>query len=193
MDPRIELDPNGMAMFLASLSFAAGKHRDQRRKDPQASPYINHPIDVASILYFEGGIRDCSILAAAILHDTMEDTDTNYDELVEHFGQTVADIVADVTDDTSLPKKERKRQQVAHAPFIRIEAKLVKLADKISNLRDVHNTPPNTWSNKRQAEYFNWAKDVIHGLRGTNARLELAFDTICERYFARENGDGSGQ
>src|SRR5574343_411070 len=166
-----------MNKLLAAIAFAADKHRDQRRKDAAASPYINHPIALANVLANEAGIDDESVLIAAILHDTIEDTETTAQELVQHFGQEIADIVLEVTDDKSLLKAERKQQQIDHAPTISRRAKLVKLADKICNLRDIAHSPPAGWSLRRKQEYFDWAKAVIDGLRGVHPSLEYLFDT----------------
>src|SRR5713101_8757667 len=126
-----------LTLLLKALAFAAHKHRDQRRKDAQASPYINHPIALADVLVNEGGVTDVEVLCAALLHDTVEDTATTHEELANAFGSRIARIVAEVTDDKTLPKAERKRLQIEHAPSISREAKLVKLADKLCNLRDV--------------------------------------------------------
>jgi GTP diphosphokinase / guanosine-3',5'-bis(diphosphate) 3'-diphosphatase len=168
-----------LALLLKALAFAAHKHRDQRRKDPDASPYINHPIALADVLVNEGGVSDVEVLCAALLHDTVEDTATTHEELVEAFGPRVARIVAEVTDDNTLPKSERKRLQVEHAARLSPEAKLVKLADKICNLRDVAERPPASWDLERRREYFDWAKRVVDGLRGAHATLEAAFDAAC--------------
>jgi len=165
-----------LALLLKALAFAAHKHRDQRRKDPAASPYINHPIALADVLVNEGGVTDVEVLCAALLHDTVEDTDTTHEELANAFGSRIARIVAEVTDDKTLPKAERKRLQVEHAARLSQEAKLVKLADKICNLRDVAERPPAAWDLARRREYFDWAKRVVDGLRGTHPRLEAAFD-----------------
>jgi guanosine-3',5'-bis(diphosphate) 3'-pyrophosphohydrolase len=159
-----------------ALQFAAHKHRDQRRKDPEASPYINHPIALANILWVGGGIDDPAVICAALLHDTVEDTETTEDELIERFGPRIAAIVMEVTDDKSLEKAERKQLQVDHAPHLTREAKLVKLADKIANVRDVGSSPPEDWPLERRREYFDWAKRVVDGLRGVHPRLEAAFD-----------------
>ncbi len=159
-----------------ALSFAAHKHRDQRRKDVHASPYINHPIALAHVLAVEAGIDDEKTLIAAILHDTIEDTETTFEELRERFGLKVAEIVAEVTDDKSLPKQRRKELQIEHAPHLPRRAKWVKLADKICNLRDVAAHPPHDWSLARRREYFDWAKQVIDGLRGAHRRLARLFD-----------------
>ena len=170
-----------LALLLKALAFAAHKHRDQRRKDADASPYINHPIALADVLVNEGGITDVEVLCAALLHDTVEDTATTHEELVDEFGSRIARIVAEVTDDKRLPKSERKRLQVEHAPRISHEAKLVKLADKLANLRDVAERPPAGWELQRRREYFDWAKQVIDGLRGAHPRLERAFDAAYAR------------
>lgn len=166
-----------MNKILAAIAFAADKHRNQRRKDAAASPYINHPIALANVLANEAGIDDERVLIAAILHDTVEDTETTVQELVRHFGQEIADIVLEVTDDKSLLKAERKQQQIDHAPTISRRAKLVKLADKICNLRDIASSPPAGWSLRRKQDYFDWAKAVIDGLRGVHPSLEYLFDT----------------
>ncbi len=175
------MDKEDLALMLRALSFAADKHRNQRRKDIQASPYINHPIDLANILVNEGGVNDVQVISGALLHDTVEDTDTKYDELVEHFGVDIADIVMEVTDDKSLSKAERKQMQIERAANKSDQAKLVKLADKISNLRDIVKSPPADWSVERKQQYFDWAKQVIDGVRGVNIRLEVAFDEVYKK------------
>ncbi len=168
--------PEGVGLILKALEFAALKHRDQRRKDAQASPYINHPIALANVLVRDGGIDDPVAIAAALLHDTVEDTQTTAQELRQAFGDKVAGIVEEVTDDKSLLKAERKRLQVEHAAKISPEAKLVKLADKICNVRDVAFHPPAKWDLARRREYFDWAKAVVDRMRGTHPVLERLFD-----------------
>ncbi|XP_053768374.1 guanosine-3',5'-bis(diphosphate) 3'-pyrophosphohydrolase MESH1 isoform X2 [Desmodus rotundus] len=134
------------AQLLEAADFAARKHRGQRRKDPEGTPYINHPIGVARILTHEAGITDIVVLQAALLHDTVEDTDTTLDEVELHFGAQVRRLVEEVTDDKTLPKLERKRLQVEQAPHSSPGAKLVKLADKLYNLRDLNRcTPEGHW------------------------------------------------
>ncbi len=171
--------------ILRSLAFAADRHRDQRRKDGPASPYINHPIVVASLLWHDGEVRDPTVLLAAILHDTIEDTGTTEAELAAAFGAEVAAVVVEVTDDKSLPKARRKELQVEHAPHLSSRAKLVKLADKICNLRDITDSPPASWSAERRAEYVAWTKRVVDGLRGTSPSLEALFDAEQARWAAR--------
>ena len=170
-----------LALLLKALSFAAHKHRKQRRKDAEASPYINHPIALARALTGEGGVRDVQVLCAALLHDTIEDTETTREELDAAFGARVASIVAEVTDNKRLPKVERKRLQIVHAAHITREAKLVKLADKVCNLRDVADSPPVSWPMRRRRVYFDWAKRVVDRLRGVNRKLEAAFDAAYAR------------
>lgn len=163
------------AQILAAVAFAADKHRDQRRKDADASPYINHPIALAHLLA-SAGVEDVDVLCGAVLHDTIEDTDTTSAELLQHFGETVAGYVVEVTDDKALPKAERKRLQIEHAPFLSPGAKLIKLADKTCNLRDVATCPPPDWPLARRQAYFDWAKQVVDGLRGVHRELEALFD-----------------
>jgi guanosine-3',5'-bis(diphosphate) 3'-pyrophosphohydrolase len=163
-------------LLIDALAFAADKHRTQRRKDPEASPYINHPIALARVLSIEGHVRDARVLAAAILHDTLEDTKTTYEELHERFGPAIAAIVREVTDDKTLPTHERKRLQVEHAGDLSRRARLVKLADKTANLRDLIANAPAEWSLQRRRDYFDWAKKVVDKIRGTNKKLEHAFD-----------------
>jgi len=163
-------------LLIDALAFAADKHRTQRRKDPEASPYINHPIALARVLSIEGKVRDAKVLAAAVLHDTLEDTRTTYEELHERFGPTIAGIVREVTDDKSLPPSERKRLQIEHAGELSRRARLVKLADKTSNLRDLTLNAPSDWTLQRRRDYFDWAKRVIDKIRGTHKKLEHAFD-----------------
>ncbi len=165
-------------LVLKALAFAAEKHRDQRRKGIEASPYINHPIDLANTLWHLGGVTDAVVIAAALLHDTIEDTNTTPDELQVLFGDQVKKIVLEVTDDQLLSPVLRKRLQVIKAPHKSHMAKLVKLADKICNIQDILHSPPAGWDLKRKQKYFDWAKEVVEGLRGTNSRLENAFDEV---------------
>ncbi|MEX2126364.1 MAG: HD domain-containing protein [Woeseia sp.] len=162
--------------IFAALHFAADKHRDQRRKGACASPYINHPIEVAELLVRVGGVTDATVLQAAVLHDTLEDTQTTAHELDERFGTAVRCLVEEVTDDKSLPKEERKRLQIEHAPTLSAAARQIKLADKICNVRDVSNKPPRDWPRERRVEYLTWSERVVAGCRGVNAALEQEFD-----------------
>ncbi|KAE8744603.1 hypothetical protein FOCC_FOCC008732 [Frankliniella occidentalis] len=171
-----------LGILLKCANFAAVKHSGQRRKDPEKTPYINHPIGVAYILTDEGSVRDPAVIMAAILHDTVEDTDTTLDEIKKEFGSNVANIVAEVTDDKSLPYDERKRLQIVHAPTSSKEAKLVKLADKLYNLRDLEKATPEGWSQERVKQYFIWASKVVEGLRGTNRQIENSLDEIFSRH-----------
>lgn len=158
------------ARLLDAAAFAAFKHRDQRRKDVDATPYINHPLDVARILA-EAGVKDVEVLMAGVLHDTIEDTDTKPEELTEHFGQRVRDLVLEVTDDKRLDKLERKRLQVIKAPAASDDAKMIKLADKIANLRDF-DSPPVGWSEARIGAYIQFSELVARGCAGANAVLD---------------------
>jgi guanosine-3',5'-bis(diphosphate) 3'-pyrophosphohydrolase len=167
--------------FVRALAFAADKHKNQRRKDAQITPYINHPIDLVNVLVNEGGVVSWDVLCAALLHDVIEDTQTSEEELLAHFGKKVTAIVKELTDDKSLAKDVRKRLQVEHAPFASHEAKLVKLADKICNLRDMLSNPPTGWDLKRKQEYFAWSAAVVLGIRGTHSKLVKVFDGLIEQ------------
>lgn len=169
---------NDISLLLKAFKFAADKHQHQRRKNEWASPYINHLITVSEILWEIGEIRDIHILVAALLHDTLEDTDTSATELEQIFGEKICTIVQEVTDDKTLPKQTRKQLQVEHAGQASFEARQVKLADKIANVQDIIEAPPTNWSWERRWEYVNWAEAVIKGLRGSNARLEDYFDQV---------------
>ena len=169
-------EASGLPLILKALEFAALKHRDQRRKDALASPYINHPIALANVLTREGDVSDPVVLAAALLHDTVEDTETTPAELREVFGDRIAGIVEEVTDNKNLLKADRKRLQIEHAAHLSREAKLVKLADKICNVRDVAYHPPAKWDLTRRREYFEWAKAVVDRMRGLHPVLERKFD-----------------
>ena len=169
------------AELLDAILFAAERHRNQRRKDVEVSPYINHPIALAHLLATVGAVEDLTVLKAAILHDTVEDTDTSEDELRQRFGDAVADIVMEVTDDKSLPKQRRKELQVEQAPDKSHGAALVKLADKTCNLRDLIASPPVGWSLSRRQQYFDWAKKVVDALPAVNPPLLVAFSEAYER------------
>lgn len=159
-----------------ALMFAARKHADQRRKGAAAEPYVNHLADVALLVGEATGGGDVIAVVAALLHDSLEDTNTTREELEREFGAEVASVVAEVTDDKGLAKAERKRLQVENAPSRSDRAKLVKIADKTSNLRSILESPPVGWDVARRRDYFEWARRVVAGCRGVNPRLEAWFD-----------------
>lgn len=169
---------NDLSKLLQAISFAAKKHSFQKRKGADGEPYINHPVEVANLIANVGKVNDVNVLIAAVLHDTVEDTDTSAEEITNLFGAEVCGMVLEVTDDKSLPKAERKQKQIEHAPHLSSGAKLVKLGDKISNIRDVTENPPHDWSDERRLEYAEWGEKVVAGLRGSNAELEKYFDDI---------------
>ena len=175
------MESQQVGLIFKALEFAARKHRDQRRKDLEASPYINHPINLVNLLWNTGGVSNPAVVMAALLHDTVEDTATTFAELRQEFGEEVEQLVREVTDDKSLPKQERKQRQVEHAAHLSQKAKLVKLADKISNLRDIMASPPADWSSDRKREYFAWAKQVVDQLRGIHPQLEAVFDQVYQQ------------
>lgn len=167
-----------MGLLLKAMRFSAEKHRDQRRKDTHASPYINHPIQVAETLSTLGEVRDVHLLLAALLHDTIEDTDTTPEEIEAVFGAEVLALVLEVTDDKRLPKQDRKRLQIENTPHKTLQARLLKLADKICNVYDILHSPPVDWSLQRKQEYLLWTEKVVSGLRGVNGNLERRYDEL---------------
>jgi guanosine-3',5'-bis(diphosphate) 3'-pyrophosphohydrolase len=170
-----------MNRLLHATKFAAEKHSMQRRKDAASTPYINHPIEVAEHLARVGRIADDDLLIAALLHDTLEDTETSLCEIQTLFGQRVARIVKECTDDKSLEKAERKRLQIVNAPMKSPEAKCVKIADKTCNLESILSDPPVGWSIARQKEYFEWAGQVIDGLLGINDDLDSCVKDVLKQ------------
>ena len=173
-------DGGEMRRILKAALYAAKKHSGQKRKD-NVTPYINHPLEVAALLADVGGVTDEDVLVAALLHDVVEDTETEPEEIASIFGPAVRGYVAEVTDDKSLPKEERKRLQIERAPSLSKGAKQLRLADKISNIRDLTNNPPKDWSDDRKVEYFEWSYSVFEGLRGANKELEDLFSKSTKR------------
>ena len=163
-----------LQLISKAFNFAASRHVDQRRKGAKAEPYINHPAEVAWILAENGA--DARLIAAGALHDTVEDVGVTFEELTREFGQDVSDLVREVTDDKSLSKQERKLLQIEHAAHASEGAKMLKMADKIANLRALLSSPPPDWNEARIAEYFTWAKKVVDNCRGVNQGLEETFD-----------------
>jgi len=171
------LPTTDLNQILSALKFASQKHFEQRRKNG-VTPYINHPIEVAETLARVADVSDPAILCAALLHDTVEDTDTSEAEIKQLFGEQIASLVMECTDNKSLPKQERKRLQVEHAPHKSAGAKLIKLSDKISNVRDITENPPADWSTQRKIEYLDWSEQVVSGLRGQNKDLDSLYDRL---------------
>lgn len=155
--------------LIDAVSFASEKHEGQKRKDAAATPYIIHPLQVCRNLWEIGGIRNANILIAALLHDTLEDTDTTEDEIARRFSPRIAEIVKEITE----PNKEKQMQ---HAPYLSQDARLVKLADRLANITDL-SVPPPSWPEEKVKEYYGWGAKLLHALRGTNAPLEKALET----------------
>ncbi len=190
---RVERDKvmSVLIQFTQALVFAADRHADQRRKGEAQEPYINHLAEVALLTAEATGGRDTSLVIAALLHDAIEDTDTTFEELSAEFGSDVAMLVQEVTDDKSLPWAERKRLQVETAPNKSHRAKVIKLADKISNLRSIAQSPPREWTPERRAGYVDWAENVAKGLIGGNSFLEQEFKTAAADARAAIEGDAA--
>ncbi|MGQ0584302.1 MAG: HD domain-containing protein [Reyranella sp.] len=165
-----------IVLLARAADYAARQHIAQRRKGERAEPYINHLTEVAALLAEATGGDDVALLAGGLLHDTLEDTDATYEDLEQRFGPEVAALVAEVTDDKSLPKEERKRLQIDKTPSKSRRAKLLKIADKTSNLRSMVSSPPKGWTPERLRDYVGWAEQVVRSCRGLNAMLDAAFD-----------------
>jgi (p)ppGpp synthase/HD superfamily hydrolase len=172
---------NELVNVLRASDLAAQWHVHQRRKGAAGEPYINHLLEVANLVTQATNGLETNVTIAALLHDAIEDQKVKAKTIAKEFGQYVANIVLEVTDDKSLPKEERKRSQVEHAPHKSREAKLVKLADKISNIRAIADGPAPDWTAQRKLEYVQWARDVVAGLRGTSPSLESQFDEVAAR------------
>lgn len=185
-------DRPALALLFRALSFAADRHRSDTRKGEDGSPYINHPIDVARRLV-EAGIADPEVLSAAILHDTVEDTTVTPEEIEAEFGPRIHDLVAAVTDDKTLPKEERKRLQVVHAPDLDPDAKRIKIADKTSNASDVGFAPPARWSVDRRRAYLEWSARVVDGCRGVHPALEERYDEVHAEACRRVEAEAADQ
>ena len=169
--------------LLRAASFAARKHRDQRRKGNHQAPYINHPIEVATLVATIGRCDDIAVLQAALLHDTIEDTDATPEEIEREFGAEVRGLVLEMTDDMSMPSPQRKQHQVTRASGLSRNAKLIKIADKIANVGDIARHPPPDWSDERRRKYFAWTKEVVDQCRGTNAALEACYDEVLRQAY----------
>ncbi|HEY2017263.1 MAG TPA: HD domain-containing protein [Bryobacteraceae bacterium] len=168
--------------ILFAAWYAAEKHGAQRRKGTAAEPYINHLLEVAHLVSTALTAPDTNLIVAALLHDVVEDADVTNEELAQRFGADVAGLVAEVTDDKSLPQAERKRLQVANAPKKSARAQMIKLADKISNLRSMLHSPPANWSMERRTQYFVWARQVVDGLTSPHPGLKAEFDSLQRQF-----------
>src|SRR6476646_9270458 len=167
---------NSVQLILSAARFAAEKHAQQRRKGENGEPYFNHLLEVAELIAAGSEELDVELVMAAFLHDTVEDTGVTLQELEERFGSDVAALVAEVTDDKSLPKETRKHLQVQTAHKKSERAQTLKLADKISNLRAILASPPVGWSLERKQQYFEWARQVVSGLTTPNPVLKAEFE-----------------
>jgi len=176
-----------------ALNFAAQKHgcegRDEKRqtrKDAEKTPYIIHPIGVANNVLEVGRVYDADVIIAALLHDTVEDTHTAFQEISDQFGERVKGFVREVTDDKLQSKERRKELQIEHACHKSVEAAIVKYADKLYNLTDLFKNPPTNWTKDHIIEYFKWAQQVVNKLPLANKELRYAVDTIIKTYFEKE-------
>jgi uncharacterized protein (UPF0147 family) len=163
-----------------ALLFAAEAHRNQRRKGAAQEPYLNHLVEVLDLLVQATDGTDTDMLIAAILHDVVEDTSASYEDVAKKFGERVAGIVRENSDDMTLPKAERRRARIAAMPLKSREARLVKMADVISNLRAIAVSPPAGWSADRKLGYLEGCRQLIDAGRGTDAAIERTFDQTAD-------------
>jgi (p)ppGpp synthase/HD superfamily hydrolase len=170
----------GLRLVSEAADLAARRHSGMQRKGRGNEPYINHLAEVANLLSIATDGADAELVAAGWLHDTIEDTETTHRELAEKFGERVAAFVVEVTDDMALPKDERRRRQVVEAPKKSPGAKLIKIADKISNIRARILPRPNQDERDDLIDYLAWAEKVVQGCRGINAVLDRTFDETVD-------------
>ena len=180
---------NNQTKIIKAIAFAAERHKHQIRKGIGKIPYINHPIQVAKLLS-DFGEKDNELIISALLHDVIEDTTNNEKEIkeisgliLEKFGEDVLLTVLEVSDDKSLPVDERKRIQIVHTPNLTDRAKKLKIADKICNILDIKNDPPENWTLERKLKYLDWAKQVVNGAKGLNKKLDQYFDRVYEEVY----------
>jgi guanosine-3',5'-bis(diphosphate) 3'-pyrophosphohydrolase len=167
---------SGLRLVSEAADLAAQRHNGMARKGRGNEPYINHLAEVASILAAVTDGRDAGLVAAGWLHDIVEDTATTRDELAQKFGEPVAALVLEVTDDMSLSKAQRRKRQIEDAPHKSADAKLIKIADKISNIRARIHSDPSAEERADLTDYVDWAEKVVAGCRGGNAVLDRMFD-----------------
>jgi (p)ppGpp synthase/HD superfamily hydrolase len=166
----------GLRLVSEAADFAARRHIGQQRKGRGSEPYVNHLAEVANLLSIAADGTDAELVAAGWLHDTIEDTATTREELAQKFGDHVAALVVEVTDDMTLPKQERRQRQIVDASRKSPGAKLIKIADKISNIRARILPQPKQEERDDLIDYVSWAERVVAGCRGVNAVLDRMFD-----------------
>lgn len=180
-----------VAQICSGIDFAAEKHRLQTRKNKEKTPYISHPLGVAYNLMEVGHVRDSSVIIGALLHDTVEDTQTTFEEIENNFGKQVASLVKEVTDDKSLATEARKRLQVINASHKSKGAAQIKLADKLYNLNDLFNNPPSDWTQTRIDRYYEWAQSVVDRLPKANDKLQEAVEDVINHYWEKQESSNS--
>ena len=172
---------NDLLLVTRAFNFASQRHSKQRRKGEAQEPYINHLAEVALLVAEATRGKDANLIAAALLHDTIEDTDTTREELAICFNDDIANLVNEATDDKTLRKEKRKQLQITNASKKTQRAKILKLADKTSNLRSIANSPPKNWDSLRKTEYIDWALRVVAGLGDFPTELKTHFDQAVEK------------
>jgi guanosine-3',5'-bis(diphosphate) 3'-pyrophosphohydrolase len=180
------LKADEVRLIYDAIDFAAEKHRLQMRKNKEKTPYISHPLGVAQYVMHFGEIQDTAIIIGALLHDTVEDTQTTYEEIEQRFGKQVASYVHEVSDNKKLDFSERKRQQLIDAPKKTKGAAQIKLADKLYNLQDLLHNTPEGWSRIRVERYYQWAQSVVDRLPPGNQALRSEIDSVINAYWEQQ-------
>ena len=186
-----DLKPDDLVLICRASLFVAGRHGNELRKGRSGAPYLTHVAEVAGLVAEATDGNDAELIAAAYLHDTLEDTSATYYELENLFGPEIAELVEHVSDDMSRPKAERWHKQILNAAALPLRAKYIRIADKASNLRGVLIDPPD-WSDSTKYHYFGWAKSVVDRCRGTNSFLEDMFDETYYRGILRFRPEKEG-
>jgi (p)ppGpp synthase/HD superfamily hydrolase len=182
---------NAVRQVLAAAHFAAARHAPQRRKGILGEPYVNHLLEVAELLASTADELDTNLIVAALLHDTIEDAGVTRAELAERFGEDVAALVVEVSDDKSLPSEARKARQVEGAARKSARAQALGAADKISNLRSILSSPPADWSFERRVEYVRWARQVVGRFGQLNGPLAAEFQVTGAKLQEWEKSGGT--
>ena len=182
------MDRSPLQAVMEAASTAAHWHAKQRRKGTAGEPYIDHLLEVAALVAEATGGNDPNLVIAALLHDAIEDQGITRAAISQKFGEDVASLVQEVSDDKSLPQAGRKRLQVEEAPKKSKRAKILKLADKISNVAAIGRDPPSGWSVERQRQYVQWGRDVVAGLRDAAPELEARFEATAAQAERRIDG-----
>jgi len=171
---------------LGAAIFATEKHKSQVRSNEKKTPYIIHPIEVADLVMKIGHVYDKDVLITALLHDVMDDTQTTYEQITSLYGTKVSSYLEEMTSKQGLSLKEQKKQQIMQAFRQNPSVAIIKLSDKLSNLKTLATSPPPSWSRDRIDQYFQWAQTVIENLPESNQLLKKAVKNVISDYWEKQ-------